>query len=100
SGGADDTLATLTANSHDPVFLSVDRQTITADGLDAATVTVRALKADAAPIILLVAGTAVPVTLTNGLGQVTIRSSDPATLAISLQNPQNRTTDQIVVTAR
>ena len=97
---ADQTAAAANATAHDPVFLSADKTDIAADGLDTATITVQAPKPGAAPVSLLIGGVAVPVSLTNGVGTVTIRSSDPAIVAISVQNPQNRTADQIVVTAR
>ncbi len=97
---SDETTLTTLAAAHDPVYLSVDKPAITADGSDTATITVNASKPGAAPVSLLVAGVVVPVTLVNGIGTVTITSADPASIPISVQNAANRTTDQVIVTAR
>jgi hypothetical protein len=98
---ADETTASDLALAHDPVFLSVDKTTITAANppTDMATVTVRAPKPEAAPVTLLVAGAPVPVTLVGGVGTVTISSADPASIAVSVQNPANRSTDELVIEA-
>lgn len=40
-----------TVQAHDPVCLAVDRETISADGVDAATVTVSAPKAGTAAVV-------------------------------------------------
>jgi hypothetical protein len=85
--------------AHDPVFLSVDKQLILADGLDEATVTVRAPKPGAAAVSLLVDGVAYPVTLTDGAGTFTIASSDPLTFEVSVANPENRSADALIIQA-
>jgi hypothetical protein len=89
------------AQAHDPVYLSTDKTVIVAVNppTDSATVTVRAPKAGAAPVTLLVAGSAVPVTLTGGVGTLAISSADPASIAIGVQTPGNRSTDQLVIQA-
>jgi hypothetical protein len=96
----DEATAASIANGHDPVFLSVDRATIQANGTDAATITVSASRPGAAAVTLLVAGSAVPVTLSGGVGAIQIASADPASILISVQNPSNRSTDQITVEAQ
>jgi hypothetical protein len=95
----DETSASGLAAAHDPVFLSADRQSIAADGSDAAILAVNAPKPGAAPVTLLVAGTAVPVTLTDGVGTLSIVSADPTTIAVSVQNAANRSTDQLTIQA-
>jgi hypothetical protein len=92
-------LADAIAAAHDPVFLSVDKQLILADGLDEATVTVRAPKPGAAAVSLLVDGVAYPVTLTDGAGTFTIASSDPLTFEVSVANPENRSADALIIQA-
>jgi hypothetical protein len=98
---ADETTIAGIAQAHDPVLLSADRTTIVAANppTDTAMVTVRALKAGAGPITLLVAGTAAPVPLTGGVGTLAISSADPATIAVSVQNPSNRSTDLVLIEA-
>ena len=86
--------------AHDPVSLTLDRPTIIADGSDMATVTIHTPRPDAAPVALVIAGAIVPVPLVNGLGTVMITSADPASIPISVQNAANRTTAQVIVTAR
>lgn len=98
ASAADQLTATTTAQAHDPVFLSVDKTVIEGDGTDTATVTVNAPKVGAAPVVLLIAGSPIAVTLTNGVGTVPI-SSDPATIEVSVQNPNNRTTDVLTIEA-
>ncbi len=95
----DEASAASLAAAHDPIFLSADRQNIAADGSDAASLTVSAPKPDAAPVTLLVAGTVVPVTLTDGVGTLSIVSADPTTIAVSVQNAANRSTDQLTIEA-
>jgi hypothetical protein len=97
---ADDAAAVTIANAHDPVFLNADTLQIPADGATAATITVYAPRSGAAAVSLLVAGTAVPVTLTGGVGTLAITSADPASIDISVQNPANRSTDLLTVEAR
>ena len=96
---ADETTAANTAAAHDPVFLSVDRQSIAANGVDAAIVTVNAPRPDVAPVVLLVAGAAVAVTLIGGVGTLSITSADPATIIVSVQNAANRSLDQLTIQA-
>jgi hypothetical protein len=85
--------------AHDPVFISADKTVITANGIDAAIITVSAPKQAAAAVSLLVAGTIVPVSLTNGVGTVEIASDDPASILVSVQNPTNRCLDTITIEA-
>lgn len=94
----DDQQATAIAQAHDPVFLSVDKATIIANGVDVATVHVIAPKLGAA-VTLLIGTTPIPVTLTGGVGNITVVSVDPAAIPISVQNPANRTTDTVIVEA-
>jgi hypothetical protein len=91
--------ALAAANAHDPVILSVDRTSIPADGATEAVVTVRAPKPGAAAVSLLVAGSPIAVTLTNGVGTIRITSADPASIPVSVQNPANRSTDSLTVEA-
>lgn len=100
ASGADETAALANAAAHDPVFLTVDKTAITADGVDAATVTVRAPKPGAAAVTLLVNGSPVPVTLANGVGAVEVASLDPDTITVSVQDGDNRSTDTITILAR
>lgn len=96
---ADKDSATALVTAHDPVFLTVDKTTIKADNVDAATVTVSAPKANAAPVTLLIGGNPIAVTLINGTGSFQISSAVPTLITISLQNPQNRATDVLIITA-
>ncbi len=97
--GADDTTAQNVISAHDPVFLSVDKTMIKADTADTATITVNAPKGNAAPVTLLIGGNAVPVALTGGLGTLQITSAAPTIITISVQNPQNRTSDTLSIEA-
>jgi len=90
--------AAVVAQAHDPVFLSVDKTHVAANGVDTAIVTVFAPK-PAALVTLLIGSTSVPVTLANGVGSISIVSNDPASIPISVQNPANRTTDTLIVEA-
>ena len=92
------TTAEALAAAHDPVFLTVDKTHIAADGVDTATITVSASQSGA-PVTLVVAGTPVSVTFINGIGTVTITSADPATIPVSVQDPANRTTDSYSIEA-
>lgn len=96
---ADDATAQSIAAAHDPVFLSADKTTIKADGVDTATVTVAAPNVNAAPVNLIVNGQVVPVTLTNGIGTVQVTSLDPTIITVTVQSSANRTTDSIEVQA-
>lgn len=93
-----DTALTITA-THDPVFLSVDKPKIKADNADITTISVSAPKPGAAAVTLLIGSNAVPVTLTNGEGSVQVTSAAPASITVSVQNPQNRTTDTLTIEA-
>lgn len=84
------------ASAHDPVFMTVDKISIAADGIDSATITVRAA---GAPVTLLVDSTPVPVTLNGRIGTLAITSLDPALIRVAVQAAANRTTDQLVVEA-
>lgn len=96
---ADLTTAQSIAAAHDPVFLSADKLTIKADGLDTATLTVVAPNVNGAPVTLLINSQVVPVTLTNGIGTVQIVSLDPCPIWVTVQSPANRTTDRLEVLA-
>lgn len=96
---ADDTTALSITAVHDPVFLSVDKINIAANNVDTATITVNAPKPGAAAVSLLVNGNVVPVTLTNGTGTILITSQDVQQITITVQNPSNRSTDQIIIQA-
>jgi len=93
-----DTAAALAA-AHDPVTITVDKTTITANGTDAATVTVRAGKPGAAAVTLLVNGVDWNITVTDGVGSDSLTSLDPVTITISVKNPANRSTDVLTVEA-
>ncbi len=96
---ADDTAAAALSTAHDPVFLSLDRATIQADGLDFATVTVRAPRPDALPVSLIVNGQPVPIPLVDGYGALEIASLDPARIVVTLKDGLNRCADQLEVQA-
>lgn len=91
----DEAAAIAVITAHDPVRLSVDTPSITADGIDTANVLIQTIRPDAAPVTLLVNGTPVRV---QG-GAIQISSDDPTTITITVQNPANRTTDTLIVEA-
>lgn len=106
-------IATLTApqettaqgifDAHDPVYLTVDKNSVIADGTDTATITVTAPKVGAAAITLVCTkpdGTTTTdlITMTNGVGTTTFKTSLAGAYTITLQNPTNRTTDQLTIT--
>lgn len=94
-----DSAAALAA-AHDPVFLSVDKTTITANGTDAATVTVRAPKPGAAAVTLLINGvTEWTFTLTDGVGTDTLTALDAGIITLTCKDSSNRTTDVLTVEA-
>jgi hypothetical protein len=86
----DEGTALAIAANHDPIFLASDKTAISADGSDHAAITVTAPRFDAAPVTLLIAGVAVPVTMTGGVGTVEITAIDPGTIPVSVQSPDNR----------
>ena len=86
-------------NAHDPVFLTVDRLMIAANGTDEALITVYAPAVKAAPVTLLVNGIEVAVELTSGVGEVGITSPDIHQIVVTVQNPENRTTDSLSIRA-
>jgi predicted aspartyl protease len=94
-----DTVATL-VSSHDPVFLNADKLSVTADGVDTATITVSAPKPGAASVTLLVNGTPISVLMSGGVGTIQITSVDPQTITVGVQSPANRTTDTLSIAAR
>lgn len=96
---ADKDSAAALAAAHDPCFITVDKTSIIGDGIDVATVTVRAPKPNAAAVVLLVNNTPIPVNMNLGTGTIQIASSDPAVVTVTLQNPQNRTTDSLTIEA-
>jgi hypothetical protein len=85
-----------TIAAHDPVFLSVDKNSIRADGVDEAVVTVTTPKTGAAPVTLIVNGVEVAP---DEAGQVHISSLDPQTISVSVKDPANRTTDTLTIEA-
>jgi hypothetical protein len=103
---ADEAVAVASAKAHDPVFLAADRPLeagrvlIQADATDKVMITVSAPRADAAAVVLLIAGVPVPVALSGGIGAIQIASADPASVLIEVQHPSNRSTDQILVEAQ
>ena len=98
ASAADQQQAAAFAQAHDPVFLSVDKSHIAANGTDMAIVTVFAPKPGAS-VTLLIGTTPVAVMLTNGVGSISIVSNDPAIIPVSVQNAANRTTDTLTVEA-
>jgi hypothetical protein len=101
---ADDTTATNLAATHDPVFLSVSKTSIIADGIDSATITITAPKSGAAVVTLICNGpnglsqTISPV-LSGGVATDTFQTNIAGTYTITVQNPANRSTDQLIITA-
>lgn len=101
---ADDTAALNLAAAHDPVFLSADKTTIQANGTDLATITVNAPKSGAAPVTVVCTPTAGPqvteaVPLVAGVGTMQFKSSVQGSYTLTVQNPSNRSTDALVITA-
>lgn len=82
-------------DAHDPVFLSVDKTTIQADGIDEAVVTIRA----ASPVTLIVNGQDVAVELENGVGELGVTSDGPQTIRIVVKDGVNRCLDVLEVRA-
>jgi hypothetical protein len=99
ANSADDATATALTGAHDPVFLSLDKATIQADGADVATVTVRAPRPGAAPVILLVNGQEAPISLLDGRGTLEIVSLDPTLITVTLKDGVNRCVDKLEVQA-
>jgi hypothetical protein len=99
ASAADLAMVESVATAHAPVFLTVDKSTIVADGWDAATVTVTAPNPTDTLVTLIIGETAVPVALSDGIGTTLITSVDPVTLTVSLEHPANRSTDQLVIVA-
>lgn len=99
TAAADETTALTLAAAHDPVFVSVDKTTIQADGTDTATISIRAPKPGAAPVSLLMDGTPVSVSLSSGVGSITLTSADPVQLTVGVQNAANRFVGQFVIEA-
>jgi hypothetical protein len=106
TGTPDDLLAAQTVlDAHDPVFLSASKLAIRADDLDEVTVTVTALKPDAAPVVLLVsinggAASEWAISLVDGVGSDVITAADPCSITITLKDPDNRSTDALTLIAR
>lgn len=99
SSAEDESVAANITLAHDPVFLSVDKPTIQANGTDTATVTVRAPKPGAAAVTLSVNGVEYPVALVDGAATEPISSLDPITITITVKNPANRSTDMLTIQA-
>lgn len=90
-------------DAHDPVFLTVDKTSVLADGTDTAIISVSAPKVGAAGVTLICTkpdgGTVTQViSMTNGAGSTTFQTSLAGPYTITLQNPSNRTTDQLLIT--
>jgi hypothetical protein len=96
---ADETTALNLAAAHDPVFVSIDKTTIRANGTDTATISVSAPKSGAASVSLLIDGTPVPVLMSSGVGSITLTSADPVQLTVGVQNGANRFVGQFVIEA-
>jgi len=96
---ADQEQARLAALDHDPVFLSIDKTVIAANDTDTATITVKAPKHLAAPVVLVVNGVGCPVDIINGVGSLEITAGDPGLITISLQYPLNRSATQFTIQA-
>lgn len=100
---ADQPTLDATVAAHDPVFITLSKTAIRADGLDSVTVTVTAPKPGAAAVILLVTSSAGvtewPFTLVNGAASDTLTALDPDLLTLSLKTPANRSTDSLTITA-
>lgn len=91
-------------DDHDPVFLTIDKTEIEADGTELATITVNAPKPGAAAITLVCTkpdGTTVTesVSLVSGVGITTFKTKVEGIYTITLQNPSNRTTDSLTIEA-
>lgn len=88
-------------NNQDPVEISVSKFIFTADGLDTVIVNVSAPKPGAAPVSLNLGGslpTTIPVTLTNGVGAITVKSNMAGAIGISVAVGTNRNVDTITIT--
>lgn len=88
--------------AHDPVFLTADKLTVQADGVDIATIAVATPKTGAAPVTLQCKkpdGTTLTqaVTLAGGLGTVQFRTVMPGDYVFTVLNPGTRTTDQLTI---
>lgn len=109
TGPTEDGSVQATGSAHDPVFLSVDRTAIIAANppSDLATVTARAPNPNAAAITLQWSGdggltwTDWPMpALSAGLTADTFGALDPGAYLIRVKNADNRSTDQLTITAR
>lgn len=81
--------------AHDPVFLSVDRDQIGADGADEATLTVLAQN----PVTLTIGGQDVELVPAGGAAAVGITSDGPQTILISVKDGANRCASTVEVRA-
>jgi hypothetical protein len=105
ASGADETTALGLVAAHDPVFLSANKRTIEADGVDAVTITVRAPKPGAAAVTLQVSvngGAATdwgPIALTDGVGSDALTALDPGLYSITVKNAVNRSAGTVTVEA-
>lgn len=101
---ADDQTALSLIAAHDPVFLSVDKGGIRANGIEVATITVEAPKNGAAAVSLVCTpdiGPAVvePIVLVNGVGVTQFKTAIAAIYTITVQNAANRSTDSLTIKA-
>lgn len=89
-------------DAHDPVFITCPVSAVYADGATTATITVNAPKPGADSITLVCTkpdGSTLTkaVSMVGGVGSVPFKTSVGGTYTITLQNPSNRTTDQVVI---
>lgn len=100
---ADGPVALGVYTAHDAVTLSADKLSILANGIDAATITVTA-QPGGAPCTLVItqpggAQVTQAVTMNAGFGTIAFTTVVPGVYTFALQNPANRTTDMLTVTA-
>lgn len=85
----------------DPVYIAVNKLTFTADGLDSVQITVAAPKPGAAAVSLNLGGSlpaTIPVTLTGGVGVITVKSNMAGLIGITVAAGDNRNIDTLVIT--
>lgn len=95
----DKTLANTVIAAHDPVFITVDKLSITADGVDVATITVSAPRPNARAVTLIIYGQEVPIALTGGVGSEPITALDYVSIPVRLKQPANRSKDTFTIKA-
>lgn len=90
--------------AHDPVFISADKASISANGTDTVTISVRTAKAGAAAVTLVVtkpdtSTVTQSVTMSNGAGSVQFKTQILGIYTIAVQNGSNRCADALSVQA-